>query len=453
MAARRLPSSIWSVDTENVPRPAIIPRHDDSNGWWETLPPPPPARILSGEHRVQTAIIGAGACGLAVAHRLGVLCPDDQIALIEAERAGFGASGRNAGFMLNVHSHGPPKRIEILRRNMQLWESGLADLRRMANEFQIDCDWHEFGRIYGSAGPDGEKHIDEIAETLDELGLGHHWTSRDDMERRLGTRFYRRGLHATGSALVNPAALMRGLARSLPINVTLYENSPVTSFESQFGPHVIETEAGQVTADRLVLATGVYLRHFGIASGRYVPMATYGSLTDPLSDDELDTLGTREPFGLLASSEYGATVRLTNDRRLFFRNLFEFAPNAPTPAPRVSEIAKSHRKGMLKRWPELRATQFAHSWGGTMAFTWNDGAVFGEYAPGLFAVLTNDVSPMTRAAASGRLLADLMEGEDSDLLNLQLGIPGASRLPPRPFLDIGIAIRRGLLHAAAHREY
>ncbi len=453
MAARRLPSSTWSADTEPVPRPAIIPRHEDSNGWWETLPTPPPARRLTGRRRAQTVIVGAGACGLAVAHRLGRLRPDDEIALIEAERAGFGASGRNAGFMLNVHSHGPPKRIGILRRNMQLWESGLSDLRRMAHEFQIDCDWHEFGRIYGSAGPDGERHIDEIAETLAKLGLEGDWLTRDDMEARIGTRFYRRGLHATGSALVNPAALMRGLARNLPANVSLYEASPVVGFETGDAAHVVDTKAGRVAADRLVLAAGVFLRQFGVAAGRYVSMATYASLTDQLSGEELAALGTSEPFGLLASSEYGATIRLTDDKRLFFRNLFEFAPNARTPAPRVSEISKLHRKGLLNRWPELKGTPFAHSWGGTMAFTWNDGAVFGEYAPGLFAVLTNDVSPMTRAAAAGRLLADFMEGEDSDLLSLQLGIPGASRLPPRPILDMGIAIRRGLLHAAARKEF
>ena len=453
MAALPPPLSIWSADTELVPRPSIIPRHDDSNGWWATLPPPPPAKHLNGNHRVQTAIVGAGICGIAVAHRLGQLCPGDGIALIEAERAGFGASGRNAGFMLNVHSHGPPKRTDILRRNMQLWESGLSDLRRMACEFQIDCDWHEFGRIYGSAGPDGEKHIDEIAETLDQLGLVHDWMTGDAMEARIGTRFYRRGLYTTGSALVNPAALMRGLARRLPTNVSLFEETPVVEFKTEGDAFIVETETGRVLADRLVMAAGVFLRQFGIAAGRYISMATYASLTDPLSDAELALLGTNEPFGLLASSEYGATIRLTNDKRLFFRNLFEFSPNAPTPAPRVTQISKLHRNGMLNRWPELKKTRFAHCWGGTIAFTWNDGAIFGEYAPGLYAVLTNDVSPMTRAAASGRLLADLMEGEESDLLSLQLGIPGASRLPPRPFLDIGIAIRRRLLQVAARKEF
>ena len=140
---------------------------------------------------------------------------------------------------------------------MRLRESGLSDLRRMAHEFRIDCDWHDFGRIYGSAGPDGERHVDEIAETLDRLGLDHDWMTRDDMEARIGTRFYRRGLHTTGSALVNPAALMRGLARNLPVNVSPFEVSPVVGFETEGDAYVVETGTGQVVADRLVLAAGV----------------------------------------------------------------------------------------------------------------------------------------------------------------------------------------------------
>ena len=111
--------------------------------------------------------------------------------------------------------------------------------------------------------------------------------------------------------------------------------------------------------------------------------------------------GLASRFGLPASSDYGATIRLTNDNRLFVRNLFNFNPNSPTPAPRVCEIGKLHRKGMLNRWPGLKDVGFAHSWGGTMALIWNDGAVFGEFAPGLYAVLTNDVSPMARGAAAG----------------------------------------------------
>lgn len=433
--------------------PRVIPKHDDSNGWWEVLPHVPTTKPLQSAKHVKTAIIGSGICGLSTAHQLGKLTPGDEIAILEAERAGYGASGRNAGFMLNMHSHGPPKTTKILRRNMKLWNSGLADLRRMVQEFQIDCDWDEYGRLYGSAGPDGEQHIDEIADTLDELGLGYTWLDQGQMQTRLGTQFYRRGLHTGGSALVNPAALMLGLARNLPRNVTLYEDSPVTRIERVGSRFQLDTPNGTITADRVVLAAGVFMRQFGVAAGRYVPLATYASLTAPLSEHDLAHLGTGKTFGLLGGSEYGATIRLTQDKRLLVRNVFNYAPGAPTSKLKVDEIAKLHRKAMLTRWPSFAHLGFAYSWGGIMAFTWNNGAVFGEVESGLFAVLTNDVSPMTRGAAVGRLLADLMEGRDSALLDTQLSIPNANRLPPRPFLDLGIALRRRKLHLDAKDEF
>ncbi|CDX11460.1 putative Oxidoreductase [Mesorhizobium plurifarium] len=436
-----------------MPVVRLVPKYTDSNGWWETLPQAPSPRVLSGQIRVQTAIIGGGICGVATANRLAELRPSDEFCLIEAERIGNGASGRNAGFMLNLHSHGTPKKLDILRRNIKLWEAGLASLRRKVEEWQIPCDWSNDGRFYGAAGPDGEKHIDEIAETLDQLGHDYTWFDQKAMRERIGTGFYSRGLHAPGNALVNPAALMRGLARNLPRNIDVYENTPVLGFERESGAFRIRTAHGTVLAERIVLAAGAFLRQFGIGVGKFVPMGTYASLTAPLNERALAHLGTGQEFGLLGASAYGATIRLTRDKRLFVRNLFNFVPGAPLGAARVAEIAKLHRKAMAARWPALAEEPFEHSWGGVMAFTLGNGTIFGEYQPGLFAILTHDISPMTRGEAAGGLLAEYMEKLDSDLLSVQLSIPAPQRLPPRPFLDVGVALKSAYLHYVAGREF
>lgn len=441
------------MGTETMPKPEVIPHHTDSNGWWETLQPAGQSKRLRGGKRVHTAIIGGGICGVSTANRLAGLCPDHDICLIEAERVGYGASGRNAGFMLNLHSHGAPKDIEILRRNMPLWQTGLASLRRKVEAWQIDCDWSEAGRFYGAAGPDGSKHLSNIAGTLDALGLRYTQHDRSSLDKRIGTRFYSHGLHTEGSTLVNPAALMRGLAKNLPANVELFEDSPVVEFNRQGNSFRIVSREGEITAERLVLAAGVFLSQFGIAKSRFVPMATYASLTTPLDERSLNTLGTGEEFGLLGGSEYGATIRLTQDKRLFVRNYFNFVPGEPASAERVAEISGLHRRAMTARWPDLEQLPFEHSWGGIMAFTRNNGSVFGKFGPNLYAVLTNDVSPMTRGEAAGNMLAEYMEGVDSELLSLQLSIPGASRLPPRPLLDIGIGLRRAYLHLVARNEF
>ena len=163
--------------------------------------------------------------------------------------------------------------------------------------------------------------------------------------------------------------------------------------------------------------------------------------------------GNADEFGLLGGSAIGSTIRLTKDRRLFVRNFFNFNPGSSPTDALLGKTTQMHRRAMIARWPGLADTPFEHSWGGVMAFTQNNGGIFGEYKPNLYAILTNDVSPMTRGAASGALLAEFMQGQQSDLLDLQLEIPEASRVPPRPFLDVGVALRKSALYWAARQEF
>ena len=143
--------------------PITLPRHDDDNGWWGVLPVAGPATQLNGEQGDQTAVIGAGICGLSTARHLGELKPEDAIAVIDAEGVGYGVSGRNAGFVLTMHSHGPPKQLDVLNSNVGLWTAGLERLRKIVRDHQIQCDWNESGRIYGAGGPDGLQHLEELA--------------------------------------------------------------------------------------------------------------------------------------------------------------------------------------------------------------------------------------------------------------------------------------------------
>lgn len=433
-------------------KPSVIPAHDDSNGWWEILTPATPPLVLKGKQRVRTAVIGGGICGISVAQRLAELCPDDSICVVDAERIGNGASGRNAGFMLDMHAHGEPKKLDILRRNLKLWEAGLDSFRQKVQQWQIQCDWTESGRYYGAAGSIGLKRLKNIARTLDILGREHSTLSEDAMHERFATSFYQQGVHAEGSALVNPAALMRGLAAHLPTNVDCYESSPITGFEQQGSGYRLLSANGEIIADRVVLAAGVFLKEFGVADVNYVPMATYGSLSAPLDDGQFDVFNKLASFGILGASENGSTIRLTEDRRLMVRNHFHFEAGHPASNSKVADISSLHTKAMLARWPALKGLTFEHSWGGIMAFTRNNGSVFGEMRKNLYAILTNDVSPMTRGEAAGKLLAEYMEGQDSELLSVQLSIPEASKVPARPMLDVGVAMKLGYLRFVAGGE-
>ena len=417
-----------------------LPDDGVRNGWYDTLPVPPEARRVRGTVSCDWAVIGAGVCGLAVARRLGELRPDASIAVIEAMRVGYGTSGRNAGFMLSHHSHGGIKHIEVGRRNDRLFFTGYRYLREIVEQHQIRCDWSDWGQIYVAAADEGAAHLDAVAEGFAALNVPTRQVDRDGLQEITGTRFYRRGVRLQGTALVQPAAMMRGLGATLPENVTLYEDSPVTELRSHDGFRLLCPE-GEVAAGKLILANHVFAEELGFARHRVVPIATFASLTRPLTEEEKAHVGSEGQFGLLPASPNGSTVRLTLDGRILMRNTLSYARQKRFATDLIAKVESHHRASLRQRWPALADVAFIATWGSIMGFTRNEGGIFGEIADGLYAVLTTDAAPMTRGTASGKLLAEQICGIDSEELSLLQSVPKAALLPPDPILKF-VAERR-----------
>lgn len=403
------------------------------NGWYETLSPPPEALRVQGTVACDWAVIGAGTCGLAVARRLAELRPDDAIAVIEATRVGFGTSGRNAGFMLSQHAVGRIDDPDIGRRSNALFAHGHAYLREIVERHQIRCDWSDWGQIYVSAAPEGAAHLDVVAKGLGVLDAPIERLGREELAELTGSAFYDRGVRVAGAALVQPAAMMRGLGATLPANATLYEESPVSELRAGGGFRLTCPE-GEVVADKLILANHVFAEEMGFARHRMAPIATFASLTRPLSEAEKAHLGSAEQFGLLPASPNGSTVRLTLDGRILMRNTLSYAREKRFTAALIAEVEGHHRASLGLRWPALGEVEFVSTWGGIMAMTRNEGGIFGEIGDGLYAVLSTDAAPMTRGAAAGKLLAEQIAGIDSEELRIMQAIPKAALLPPDPIL-------------------
>ena len=425
-----------------------LPATVEQNGWYETLPFPSAARRVEGSLSADFAVVGAGICGLTAARRLGELRPDASVALIEATRVGFGTSGRNAGFLLKGHSHGGEKDLELGKRNDRLCEAGLEYIRKTVMHHQIQCQWSDWGRIYVASGAPGETHLDHLAHGLEGIGTAYRTVDRDELETITGTRFYSRGIRADGTALMQPAALMRGLGATLPVNVTLYEESPVSEIHRQNGVRLI-CSAGEVQAKQVILANHVFAEELGIARFRVVPIALYASLTRPLTQDELPLVGGGAEFGLLPSSPNGSTVRLTQDGRVLMRNTLNYGRSKRYGEAEMTAALVNHREGIRRRWPDLADIELEGTWGGILGFTRNGGIVCGEMAPGLHAVMTTDAAPLTRGAAAAKLLAEQVCGVESALLQDLNRLPRAALLPPDPFLRM-IVNRR--LHKNATEE-
>jgi glycine/D-amino acid oxidase-like deaminating enzyme len=421
----------------------FLPQDDGHCGWYETLPPPPPSTPLRGTVQADWVVLGAGLAGLAAARRLGELLPDASIVLIDAKRVGFGAAGRNSGFMVDLPhdltSHSYTSSHEADHKIIRLSRGAIDYTREIVQRHAIDCDWREQGKLHGAANERGSQALDHFAKGLSALGEPYRLLDSREMKAVTGSDFYQAGLHAPGAVLVQPAALTRGLAQNLPANVRLFEESPVLNIEVG-KTHTLTTAHGCIKAPRMVLANNAYASNFGPLGlkGRLLPIYTYASMTRQLTMQELVRLGGEESWGLIPADPLGSTVRRLANGRICVRNSFTYNPDVHASAGTLQRVLKAHRKSFERRFPMLPEVDFEYTWGGALCLARNSGSVFGEIAPGVFSAVCCNGLGLTRSTISGKLIAEYALGMHSELLNIMLEQPKPSRNPPEPLLGIGV---------------
>ena len=153
------------------------------------------------------------------------------MALIEAHEVGENASGRNSGFAIDLpHTTGAAHdELSGSERYIRLSRAAIAYHEAQINRFRIECDWSRRGKYHAAVSARGTADIlKPFARELEALGEPLRWLDRRGLAAEIGTSYYDAAVWTPGCVLMNPAALTRGLAQSLPGNVTLYEHSPVT---------------------------------------------------------------------------------------------------------------------------------------------------------------------------------------------------------------------------------
>ena len=435
------------------------PRDDPHAGWIAVLPPPAPARPLTGEMRVEAAVVGAGLTGLAIARRLAELRPAEPVAVVEAQRTGAGASGRNAGFVVDITDFAAAMAPADRDRYLRVARFGIRCLQELVAAHAIDCDWHTGGCLRAAAGEQGLRALARWPAWLDAAGARYDHLDAAAVAAFTGSRFYRAALHLPDGITVQPAALVRGLARSLPPAVTVYEDSPVRSIrrlpagaDRGSGGFRVETGAGTLLCRRLFLATNGYTPALGFLRRRASPRWSFGSLTRQLSEGEQAALGGQRQWGVLPADPAGSTVRRTRDQRLLIRNTFHYTAAPAVPA-RVREAAAGrHRRALAARFPALAGVPFEHTWSGLFSTSANGQPFFGEIEPDLFSAAIYNFAGLAMGTAAGRLLADLALGADSPPLADLRQLPPPSRLPPEPLrgLDGRLTVARKNRQAGAY---
>ncbi|MEM7480922.1 MAG: FAD-binding oxidoreductase [Acidobacteriota bacterium] len=420
-----------------------LPRDDDDCGWIHTaaMGNDRPIRRLSSDLQVDAAIVGAGFTGLAIARRLARRQPDWRIAVLDAQRAGFGASGRCSGFVVDQASFVAAMPAESANRFIALSRQGIRSLRDQVLHGRIDCDWDETGWLHGSATDAGRASLEALERWLDARGEPYEHLDAAALARLTGSSYYREAIRMPGTVLIQPAALMHGLVKGLPESVRLFEQTPVYRLRRDssqgHGAWTLRARGGSISAERVFVAVNGLLPQFGLHRQRLFPVWTFGSLTRPLSAEEEARLGSRRPWGLLAQDPLGSSVRRTADGRLLIRNSVRFSRSATSSAAWRATAVRAHRQALEDRFPTLREIAFEHTWGGLMGMSRNGRHVFGSPAPGLWAAGGYNAAGIALGTISGELLADAALGHESPALDAMRALPGPAWIPPEPFFGVG----------------
>ena len=147
---------------------------------------------------------------------------------------------------------------------------------------------------------------------------------REELRDRIGTDFYSHGLFIENTYLLQPAALIRGLAETLPPQVRLFENTPVARLARRNGSWLLTTPEGTVDAETVVLAAHSFTRSLGYLADRVVAVMTYSAMTEPLPPETLSALGGDVEWGISPTFKYGTTMRRLRNGRLMVRSLYSY---------------------------------------------------------------------------------------------------------------------------------
>jgi len=417
--------------------------NDQSCGWEHTTSEAPSFPGLENDLHADWVIVGAGFTGLAAAYRIAELNPNDSIILLDAERAGKGSSSRNSGYIVDITMNDggsslADEQTQLTKSKLNL--AGLELLRSRVKQFDIECDWDDSGKFHCAADRRNIPKLRAFEKFLDQTSLPYRVWQKDQLSQRLGTDYYQQAVQTMSGVLVNPAALVNGLLENLPPTVQLYEHSPI--LDIQQGKVIrLATTKSTVTADRTIIAVNALMPRLGFKSSRVFPLTLTASLTRQLNQQEYETIGEPEPWGVLSSSSMGATVRLTNDHRILVRNTVEWWPKLTMDNSDLAIRRKKNLLGLRKRFPQFTELDFEYTWSGNVCISRNSKPVFEKSKNNLFLAGCYNAGGIAMGSLFGKLIVDYALGQQSEELAQVLNQKKPNFIPPRPFLDLGLQAR------------
>lgn len=386
---------------------------------------------LSGEVRCDVCVVGGGYTGLSAA--LHLVERGFSVVLLEANRVGWGASGRNGG---QVGSGQRTDQITLEKRHgldhaRRLWalgEESKAIVRDLIQRHQIQCDYAP-GIIEAvhrrNLVSEAREYADHLLEVYNYNQI--RFLDEEGMRQAVGSPAYFGGAIDLGAGHLHPLNFALGLAAAAARSgAQIFEMSRATGYEQTGAGVTVTTSGGTVKAKHLVLGCNGYLGRLDRKTAAHVmPINNFIIATEPFSQSDAEDL-IRDNAAVADSKFVINYFRLSADRRLLFGGGENYGYRFP------EDIKSFVRKPMLEIFPQLKDVRIDYGWGGTLAITTKRMPYFARVAPNVLTATGYSGHGVAMGALAGRIVAEAISGREErfDIFeSLRIpAFPGGDRL-------------------------
>ncbi len=430
--------------------------------WLDSPDAPARSGRLEGSAEVDLVVVGGGLSGLWAAIEAKEADPARDVALLEAERIGSGATGHSGGFFVSSLTHGvgnglarfPDELATLERLGRENFDQTLATLERYA----VDCDLELTGDLTVALEPHEEGWLAQEARELRRLGHEAVLLDRDAVRAEVHSPLYRAGLwQRSGAAILHPGKLAWELQRvATELGVRIFEDSRVTRLRSAGDVVEAATSSGRVSARGAVVTTGAFRSPVRAVRRRIVPVWDYVLVTEPLDAARRAAVGWANRQGIGDAGNQFHYYRLTADDRIVwggFDAVYNFGNGVGSHLREREATFARLAQHFFTTFPQLEDVRFTHRWGGPIDTCSRFFAFFGTSQGGRVAYAAGHTGLGIGASRFGaRMALDLLAGRRTEATELRYARTRPVPFPPEPLRWAVIQLTRNRLAAADRRR-
>lgn len=417
---------------------------------------------LIGEIEADLCVVGAGYTGLWTALLAKERNPEREVVVIEQRETGAGASGRNGGFCNSSLTHGFLNGYTRFKDEMatieRLGRENLDAIEETIKRYRIECDWQRTGELRVAVEPWQLDGMKEEAELRNKYGDNVEVLNQEQIQKRVKSPRYLGALFDhDGTAILDPARLVWGLERAcISLGVKIYENSTVESLDYQSDCIVVQSSYGSVKAQRVALATNVFKSLVRSARKYVIPVYDYQLVTEPLSKEQMESIGWDGREGISDSGNQFHYYRMTQEGCILwggFEAIYNFRGKVRQEYEVSPETFATLAGNFLKTFPQLEGISFTHGWAGAIDTCTRFSPFWGMDADGRVGYVMGYTGLGVAATRFGaETMLDLLDGIENERTQLRMVRRKPLPFPPEPFRYFFIRITQWSINRADQHE-